>query len=171
MRFTGHQSFYFEPLVSGAGARFFTENPPGGGGVRDRTCGHLCVRGGRPVRDDALDLQELVRLVSPDDGEAEAHAALLQRRGQEAALQLGGVPREQGLFCKGQEQGEWRGGQGGAGEGGGGEGGARPENVGGATGETGRLDEAATSRSGQRWVCGDQRGRRGFRPPCKGAVT
>ena len=60
---------------------------------------HLAVLRGRALRDDALHLQELVGLVTPDDGEPEAHAALVERSGQEAALQLGGVPGEQGLLC------------------------------------------------------------------------
>lgn len=55
---------------------------------------HLAVLSSWTVRDDTLDLQELVRLIPANDGEAEAHVALLQRRGQEVALQLGGVSRE-----------------------------------------------------------------------------
>src|SRR4029434_10022909 len=63
------------------------------------TSSHLGVLCCRSVRYDALDLEELVGLVSADDGEAEPHGALLQRSGQEAALQLGGVPRERRLLC------------------------------------------------------------------------
>lgn len=69
-------------------------------GTEKPTCVHLSVLGGRPFRDHALHLQELVGLVPPDDGEPEAHVALLQGRRQEAALQLGGVPREQRLLCR-----------------------------------------------------------------------
>ena len=60
---------------------------------------HLGVLRSRAFWDDALHLQELVRLVAPDDGEPEAHAALVERSGQEAALQLGWVPGEQRPLC------------------------------------------------------------------------
>ena len=58
------------------------------------TCVHLGVLRGRALWDDTLHLQELIRLVAPNDGESEAHAALVECGGQEAALQLGGVPGE-----------------------------------------------------------------------------
>lgn len=66
------------------------------------TCVHLSVLGGRPVWYDALHLQELIGLVAPDDREAKSHVALLQARGQESALQLGGIPCKQGLLCRGE---------------------------------------------------------------------
>lgn len=66
----------------------------------ESTCVHLSVLSGRPVWNDALHLQELVRLVAPDDREAEAHVALLQGRRQESALQLGWIPCKQGLLCR-----------------------------------------------------------------------
>ena len=61
------------------------------------TCLHLAVHGGRPVQHQTLDLQELVRLVATDDGEAEPAAALLQLGVDEGSLQLGRVPCEEGL--------------------------------------------------------------------------
>lgn len=69
---------------------------------RDRrlTGGHLAILRCWTVWNDALHLQELVRFVSADDGEAEAHAALLQCGGQKCAFQLGGVSRERRLLCK-----------------------------------------------------------------------
>ena len=68
------------------------------------TCGHFPVSRGGPIRDDALDLEELVRLVASNNGEAKAHVALLERCGQETAFQLSGVPREEGLLYNGHKQ-------------------------------------------------------------------
>ena len=42
------------------------------------TCGHLSISCGGPIGDDALDLEEFVRLVASDNSEAEAHVALLE---------------------------------------------------------------------------------------------
>lgn len=50
------------------------------------------------VLQHVLHLQELVRPVAADDGEAEAHGALPQRRPHQDAFQLGRVPREVGFL-------------------------------------------------------------------------
>lgn len=42
------------------------------------TCGHLSISCSGPIGDDALDLEEFVRLVASDNSEAEAHVALLE---------------------------------------------------------------------------------------------
>ncbi len=42
------------------------------------TCGHLSISCGRPIGDNALDLEELVRLIASDNSEAKAHVALLE---------------------------------------------------------------------------------------------
>lgn len=65
------------------------------------TCGHLSISCGRPIRDNALNLEEFVGLVAPNYSEPKAHVALLEWCGQETAFQLSGVPREQRLLCKG----------------------------------------------------------------------
>ena len=61
------------------------------------TCLHLAVDGRGPVQHQTLDLQELIRLVAPDDGEAEPTAALLQLSVDEGPLELGRVPSEERL--------------------------------------------------------------------------
>lgn len=52
------------------------------------TCLHLAIQSSRSVEDQALDLQELVGLVSPDDREAEPAAALFQLGVDKGSLQL-----------------------------------------------------------------------------------
>lgn len=52
------------------------------------TCVHLAILSRRSFRNDALDLQELVRFVTTNDGEAEAHVALLQHRREERPFEL-----------------------------------------------------------------------------------
>lgn len=62
------------------------------------TCGHLAIGCGGSIRNNAFDLEELIGLIPTDDGKAEPHVALLERRGQEAAFQLSRVSGEQGLL-------------------------------------------------------------------------
>lgn len=74
--------------------------------VCEFTCSHFSILCRRSIRNDTFDLQELVRLVTPNDSESESHVAFLQRCRQEAPLQLRGVPREQRLLCRGEEMGD-----------------------------------------------------------------
>lgn len=63
----------------------------------ENTCLHLAIEGGRSIEDQALDLQELVRLVASHNGEAEAPATLFQLGVDEIPLQFGTVPRKERL--------------------------------------------------------------------------